>query len=428
VHATGQRRVDRRLILVLCLITFLANAGNQPAPSLYPAVARDFGISTALVGQLSTVSNLSGIVLTLILAPLSDAFGRKRLITIGILLTLVAGIAAALSPSFGILLLVRIIGGASWGGIMPSVYSLAAERFSGTMRTIAIGWVTSTLSLGGIITNVLFTQIAQFTSWRGSVLVYVVWAAIGILALPRFLPTDPPLARLPRGMLRSLFGSGLLLPFRHRATRALITSNVARTLHWSAMGTYIALLFSDVYGVSIAMIGYLSLGTSVGYLVGVNIASRLTPRFGPQRINVWANALGFPILVLATGLLAPLPVMLAFTMCYHACMGAGYTTQQTLLLAVTPAGKGATGGVNSATVQAGGVFASIIGGVIIGTLGYRWLGPLLGWSGLLAAFLVWRAVGVNAARDVEIEGEGLIVTVAAQPETPTGVTTPIAGK
>ncbi|MCA1667648.1 MAG: MFS transporter, partial [Thermomicrobia bacterium] len=186
MRATGQRRAERRLILVLCLITFLANAGNQPAPSLYPAVARDFGISTALVGQLSTVSNLSGIILTLILAPLSDAFGRKRLITIGILLTLVAGIAAVFSPSFGVLLLVRIIGGASWGGIMPSVYSLAAERFSGTMRTIAIGWITSTLSLGGIITNVLFTQIAQFTSWRGSVLVYAIWATMGVLVLPRF--------------------------------------------------------------------------------------------------------------------------------------------------------------------------------------------------------------------------------------------------
>jgi MFS transporter, DHA1 family, multidrug resistance protein len=417
VSVTGQRRADRRLILVLCLVTFIANAGNQPAPSLYPAVAKDFGIGTALVGQLSTVGNLSGIILTLILAPLSDAFGRKRLITIGILLTIVSGVAAALAPSFGLLLLVRVIGGASWGGIMPSVYSLAAEKFSGTTRTIAIGWVTSTLSLGGIITNVLFTQIAQFTSWRGSVWVYVAWATIGVLTLPRLLPKDAALARLPRGMLRTLFGSGLILPFRHRPTRALILSNVARTLHWSAMNTYLALLFSDVYGVNIAMIGYLSLATSVGYLVGVNIASRLTARFGPQRINVWSNALGFPALVLMTALLAPLPVMILFAMCYHACMGAGYTTQQTLLLSETPAGKGATGGVNSATVQAGGVFASIMGGIIIGSLGYRWLGPILGPGGLLAAYLVWRAVSVNAAREVEIESGGAI-TVETRPDRP----------
>jgi DHA1 family bicyclomycin/chloramphenicol resistance-like MFS transporter len=415
VSVTGRRRADRRLILILCLITFLANAANQPAPSLYPAVAKDFGISTALVGQISTVSNLSGIILTLILAPLSDAFGRKRLITVGILLTLVAGTASALSPSFGMLLLVRIIGGASWGGIMPSVYSLAAERFTGATRTIAIGWVTSTLSLGGIIANFSFTQIAQISSWRASVWVYVAWATLGVLILPRFLPADPPLARLPRGMLRSLFGSGLLLPFRHRATRALIASNVARTLHWSAMTTYIALLFSDVYGVNIAVIGYLSLVTSVGYLIGVNIASRLSPRFGPQRINVWSNTIGFPILVLETGLLAPLPIMLTLAMCYHICMGASYTTQQTLLLAVTPAGKGATGGVNSATVQAGGVFASIIGGVIIGTLGYRWLGPILGWSGLLAAYLVWRAVSVTAGTDNDVDAEADIA-VASSPD------------
>jgi DHA1 family bicyclomycin/chloramphenicol resistance-like MFS transporter len=412
VRVRGQRRADRRLILILCLITFLANAANQPAPSLYPAVARDFGISTALVGQLSTVSNLSGILLTLVLAPLSDAFGRKRLITVGIALTLVAGIASAASPTFAVLLCVRVIGGASWGGIMPSVYSLAAERFSGSMRTTAIGWITSTLSLGGIIANFSFTQIAQVTSWRGSVWVYVAWATIGIVALPRFLPKDPPLTRLPRGTLRSLFGSGLILPFRHGPTRALIASNVARTLHWTAMVTYISLLFADVYGVNIAVIGYLSLITSVGYLVGVNVASRLTPRFGPQRINVWSNVIGFPILVLETALLAPLPIMLAFAMAYHAAMGASYTTQQTLLLSVTPAGKGATGGLNSATVQAGGVFASIVGGVIIGTLGYRWLGPLLGWSGLLAAYLVWRAVSVDAGSAMEIATESPVAADA----------------
>ena len=406
LSVTGKRQADRRLILILCLITFLANAGNQPAPSLYPAVARDFHISTALVGQLSTVSNLSGIILTLVLAPLSDAFGRKRLIVIGIVLTLVTGVASALAPSFTVLLLVRMVGGASWGGIMPSVYSVAAERFSGSLRTVAIGWVTSTLSLGGIIANFTFTQIAQVTSWRGSVWVYVAWAMLGVVILPRFLPRDPPLARLPSGALRSLFGSGLLLPFRHRATRALILSNVARSLHWTAMTTYIALLFSDIYHVNIAVIGYLSLLTSVGYLVGVNIASRLTPRFGPQRINIWSNAFGFPILVLETALLPALPILLVFAMCYHACMGAGYTTQQTLLLAETPAGKGATGGVNSATVQAGGTAAAIIGGVIIGSLGYRWLGPILGPSGLLAALLVWQAVSVNAGRETEMSVSG----------------------
>lgn len=59
---------------------------------------------------------------------------------------------------------------------------------------------------------------------------------------------------------------------------------------------------------------------------------------------------------------------------------------------MTPAGKGVTGGVNSAPVQAGEVFASIIGGVIIGTVGYRWL----------AAFLVWRVVSVDAGNAMEI--------------------------
>ncbi len=424
MSTTGKQRADRRLILILCVVTFLATAGGQPAPSLYPAVASDFHISTALVGQLSTVSMFSGIILTLILAPLSDVFGRKRLIILGLWLSLITGVASAVAPTFGVLLLIRVVAGASWGGIMPSVYALAADRFSGNTRTMAIGWITSCLSLGGIITNVLMTQIASLTSWRGSVWLFVVLATMGVIVLPRFLPADPPLEKPARGTMRSLFGSGLLLPLRHRATRALINSNVARSLHWFAMVTYLSSLFSVVYGVSIAMIGYLTLLTSLGYLLGVSIASRLTPRFGQQRVNVWSNAIAFPLLVLETGLLAPLPVMLVFAVCYHACMGAGYTTQQTLLLAVTPAGRGATTGVNTATVQAGGVFASVIGGVIIGGLGFRWLGPILGGSGLLAAYLVWRSVPVSAGSEIAVEMEGLVAV-----ESHTDITTAtVAGK
>jgi len=66
--------------------------------------------------------------------------------------------------------------------------------------------------------------------------------------------------------------------------------------------------------------------------------------------------------------------------------------------------------------------------VIIGTLGYRWLGPLLGWSGLLAAFLVWRAVAVNAAREAEIEDAGLIVGIEVQPDASSEAATPATGR
>lgn len=427
LETTRQRRVDRRLIIVLCFVTFLATAGGQPAPSLYPAVANDFAISTALVGQLSTVSMLSGIVLTLILSPLSDVFGRKRLILFGLWLSLVTSIASAVAPTFTVLLLIRVVAGASWGGIMPSVYALAADKFNGRTRATAIGWITSCLSLGGIVTNVLMTQVAAYTSWRGSVWVFVMMATAGAIVLPRFLPADPPLAKPPRGALRTAFGSGLLLPLQHQATRALIGSNVARSIHWFAMVTYLSSLFAVVYGVSIAMIGYLMLMTSVGYLIGVNIASRLTPHFGPQRINAWSNIIAFPLIVLETGLLAPLPVMLVFAMCYHACMGAGYATAQTLLLSVTPAGRGATTGLNTATVQAGGVVASIVGGLIIGGLGFRWLGPILGWSGLVASFWVWRAVAVNAGRDSMIETEG-IATLESRPERVSDAAAPVVGK
>lgn len=415
METSARRQANGRLILVLCLVTFLAIAGGQPAPSLYPAVAQDFHLSASIVGQLSTVTNLSGIVLTLLLAPLSDVFGRKRLILCGLWLSLSTAVFAAMAPNFTVLLLVRMVAGASWGGIMPSVYALAADRFSGATRLLAIGWITSTVSLGQIVTNVLMTQVAAFTSWRGSVWVFVAMATVGAIVLPRLLPADLPAAKMSRGILRATFGSGLLAPFKDRPTAALIWSNVARSLHWFAMVAYLSSFFAEIYGVSIGTIGLLTLLTSVGYLLGVTVAARLTRRFGSQRLNVWSNALALPVLILETAFYLPLPLMIVFAVIYHACMGAGFTTQQTLLLAVTKSGRGTTTGMNTATVQAGGVVASIAGGVIIGVLSYRWLGLILGWSALLAAWLVWRSVAVNAGSATEIEQETPVAAVVSRP-------------
>ncbi len=394
----GVRGADRRLILILCGTVYLATAGGQPSPSLYPAVSRDFDLSTAVVGQLSTASMFVSIATALIFAPLSDLVGRKRMILIGLALSAAAGFGSALAPSFTALLVIRLFAGAGWASITPAVYALAADRFTGQTRAVAIGWITSCLSLGGIFTNVVMTQVAAVSSWRGSVWLYTVIGTLGVFVLARLLPADPPAGRVDKGSFRALFTGGIFAPLKDIPTRALIGSNIGRSLHWWAMLTYISSLWVDVYGVSIAVVGGLNLLTSVGYLIGVNVSSRLIPRAGAQRVNVWANALAFPVLVAETALLAPLPVMVATAALYSACMGAGYATQQTLLLAVTPAHRrGATTGLNASAVQVGGVFASVLGGIIIGTLGYRWLGPLLGWCSLAAALWIRRDVPEDAA-------------------------------
>lgn len=403
----AMRGADRRLILVLCLTVYLATAGGQPSPSLYPAVSREFDLPTAVVGQLSTASMLVSIVTALIFAPLSDIVGRKRMILIGLALSAAAGFGSALAPSFAALFAIRLCAGAGWASITPAVYALAADRFTGVTRAVAIGWITSCLSLGGIITNVVMTQVAEVSSWRGSVWLYTVVGTLGVFLLARLLPADPPAARADRGAFRALLTGGIFAPLRDVPTRALIGSNIGRSLHWWAMLTYISSLFVEVYGVSIGTVGLLNLLTSVGYLVGVTVSSRLIPRIGARRVNVWANALAFPVLVAETALLAPLPVITATAMLYSACMGAGYATQQTLLLAVTPADRrGATTGLNASAIQMGGVVASILGGVIVATLGYRWLGPLLGGFSLLAALWVRRDVPEESAESSQQPAAG----------------------
>ena len=186
------------------------------------------------------------------------------------------------------------------------------------------------------------------------------------------------------------------------------------------MKTYIALLFSDVYGVDIAVIGYLSLGD----------LGRLSRR---RQYREPSDAAVRPAADRRLGERARLPdpglgdracsrrcrSCSLFAMGYHACMGARYTTQQTLLLAVTPAGKGATGGLNRATVQAGGVFAS-------DRRRDDHRQPRLPLArtdpgakrSARRAYLVWRAVSVDAGNAMEIEMESPAAADARSEQRP----------
>ena len=80
----------------------------QPA---LPAIARTLNISTAQVQLTLTVYLASFAIGQLIYGPMSDHFGRRRTLLVGLAIFVVGAVACALASSAGVLIAARVLQG-----------------------------------------------------------------------------------------------------------------------------------------------------------------------------------------------------------------------------------------------------------------------------------------------------------------------------
>ena len=97
-------------IAVLALGGFCAFTNMGLLSPLLTDISRDFGVSEALTGQISTASALTMTVGALVASPWMDRFSRRRWIRGEAAVMLIGVIGAAVAPSFGWLLVARMLG------------------------------------------------------------------------------------------------------------------------------------------------------------------------------------------------------------------------------------------------------------------------------------------------------------------------------
>ncbi|MDB5803756.1 MAG: hypothetical protein JWN73_1078 [Betaproteobacteria bacterium] len=168
-------------------IAWLAFAGasspygfNFIGPVL-PALQQAFALEGAQVQWLVSSYSLTLGLGQLVMGPLSDAWGRRKVLLTGLLLTIVGSVGAMLSHSFALILLFRLIQG--FGACTSLVVPRAVIRDLYTKsediaRGIAI--VTITLSVAPAIAPLIAGALLTWFDWRAG---FASCAVLGIVSL-----------------------------------------------------------------------------------------------------------------------------------------------------------------------------------------------------------------------------------------------------
>lgn len=395
-----------------------------------PAIGRSLHIGTAALQWTLTSYLLTVAALLLLAGALSDRFGRRRLLAVGLLVMLAASGLCAAAPSAGLLIAGRVVQGIGAALVVPTSLALLNGALRPADRARGIGVWAGLETLGTTVGPYVGGWLVDVGSWR-LVFLLNVPLILGSLTALRYVPesarTSGAFSLDYRGGLLAVAGLGgviyaltlgpdsgwlsapvliaavtgvvclvLLVPAERRpaapmlrlalfAARQFDAINVMTLVLYGALGaaSYLVILQCELrLGYSPAQAGAALIPESVVFLLLAPVSGALVARAGPRWLMTggilfvaagfgWLSAAepgqGYAASILPGVLLWGLGIGLAVTPLTAA-----------VLAAVGDADLGEASGINDAASRIGGVVVIAIVPVLIGATGSR------GYAGALS--------------------------------------------
>jgi predicted MFS family arabinose efflux permease len=378
------------LTLLLATATGLAVASIYYMQPLLGVLAEEFGVGSAAIGLLPTLTQLGYAAAILLLSPLGDRFDRRRLIVVKALALVAVLALAAAAPSFAALCVASVgIGlmATLAQDLVPAAATLAPEAERGQR----VGQVMTGLLLGILLSRVAAGAVAALAGWRAvfamaavavAVLVPLLWRS-----LPRFVPSTSE-------SYASLLASMGRLWIRHPALRRAALTQGLLAVAFSAFWSTLALVLADpVFGQGSAVAGSFGLAGAAGALAAP-LAGRFADRRGAQAV-IRAGAL---LVVLAFGVQALAPASLGLlvlvAVVFDLGVQAALVSHQSVIYGLDPASRSRLNAVLVSTMFVGMASGAALGSALLAAFGWRAV-PVLCTLAALGALVIARRAGAR---------------------------------
>lgn len=180
--------------LLAMLFSTIAFSIDAMLPAL-PDIAAVLSPGAVNRAQLVITAFMAGLGLgTVFTGPISDAIGRKRTITLGFLVYIVASLAAVVAQNLTFLLLARFVQGLGAAGPRIAGQAMVRDLFEGRRMAQISSFVMMVFILVPAVAPSLGAGVIALAGWRGIFWAFVIFACIATvwmnLRVEETLPTD----------------------------------------------------------------------------------------------------------------------------------------------------------------------------------------------------------------------------------------------
>ncbi|MDF2233445.1 MFS transporter [Albimonas sp. CAU 1670] len=165
--ASGAEKAAAGFVLLMAALGAMnAFAVDIVIPAL-GRIAEGFGIEGESKPQWAILAMFLGMACSqLCLGPVSDRFGRRPAIFVGMGIALAGGLLASLAPGFGWLVVARFLQGFGTGGLRVVSYAIMRDRFSGDEMARVVSLTNSVFVLMVFTAPVVGQVMVEFAHWR----------------------------------------------------------------------------------------------------------------------------------------------------------------------------------------------------------------------------------------------------------------------
>ncbi len=381
---------------ICCFISY--NMVRMPVLSLF---AQQLGASPEAIGVIVSVSTLTGVFLKLPSGALSDIYGRRLLLHLGVLAFGLPPFVYPLVTDTHTLTLLRLVHGLATAIFAPSALATVAQLYR-ERRGAALGTYTACTQSGSLLGPFIGGWLVVATGFDAA---FLTAGAFGLAAVLIFfsLHLDEPPPRVTEKGLRPVLAEmwrGFTVVVRN--TRVLVTSSTdaAKMIANGALMAFLPLYGASV-GLSPWQSGLLFSGQAITSFLSKPIMGRVSDRVGRKPLILAG-------LLICAGTFVAIPHVTWFPALLMLASGFGYgeavvTSSTSAFVADLSEWKtlGAGMGMQGTIGDVGHAAGPLLAGVLIARLTYQDAFAIIAALQLCAAAVFWATM-----RDATPPGRG----------------------
>lgn len=276
-------KAPRRLTLaILVLISMVGPLALNIAMPVLPAFEEAFATSRENATLVLSLFLATMAVSQLFLGPLSDRFGRRPVLLTGLVLFLIASIAAIYASSITELLVARVAQalGATVG--LPLARTIVRDLFDREEAASMIGYLTMAMVVVPMMSPAFGGLLADSVGW------YAIFAACAIFGAPVLILVALRMPETRPASLKATTGRDVAARsfelLRSRGFLGFAGTNACASSVFFAFQGGAPFIVVDAFGVDKAVYGlWFALG-GLGYMAGNFTSGRLSSRIGVERM------------------------------------------------------------------------------------------------------------------------------------------------
>ncbi|WP_236188583.1 MFS transporter [Pseudomonas paraglycinae] len=372
----------------------LLTAEYLPA-SLLTLMATELGVSEALAGQAVTVTAVVALFAGLLVPGLTRSIDRRWVLLGFSTLMVASNLLVAVSSSFVVLLLMRILLGIALGGFWSMAAAVAMRLVPNALLPRALSIIFSGIAIGTVVAVPLGSYLGGLYGWRNA---FFAAAAVGLvtlafqsLTLPRLAPRRP--ARL-RTVFEVLQRPGIAI--------GMFGCVLVHSGHF-AMFTYVRPFLEGTTGIGPQGLSLMLLGFGVANFVGTLLAGRLLERYPLATLVLMPALVGVAALALVL-LPASVPGQAVLLAIWGLAFGGVPVAWSNWVASAVPDQAESAGGMVVASVQSAIATGAAAGGAMFNLGGSAAVFVAAAVLMLLAALLIAlrvRAPSVHGVRQAK---------------------------